>query len=103
MHWNRTKNAKHELVMSLEDQDEFPEEFARRFYHPICSDQEIDRIFDVKSAKDFLLKTRANTAVDNMGNYILDVTEIGSYLCLDRPVFDRLISRQRWLPLALTS
>lgn len=37
------------------------------------------------------------------GNYILDVTEIGSYLCLDRPVFDRLISRQRWLPLALTS
>lgn len=66
MHWNRTKNAKHELVMSLEDQDEFPEEFARRFYHPICSDQEIDRIFDVKSAKDFLLKTRANTAVDNM-------------------------------------
>lgn len=38
----------------------------RSFFHPICSELEIDRVLDVKNADDYLLKLRAETIVDNM-------------------------------------
>lgn len=44
--------------------DEQP--IQRQFYRPICSEAEIDRIFDVKNTADYLLKLRADTAVDHM-------------------------------------
>ena len=36
------------------------------FYFPICNKSEIDRIFNVQTAKDYLLKLRADTIVDHM-------------------------------------
>jgi len=38
----------------------------RAFFRPICNPSEIDRIFNVKTAKDHLLKLRAETIVDHM-------------------------------------
>ena len=39
---------------------------SKSFYTPICSEDEINRIFNVKNAKDYLLKLRADTIVDHM-------------------------------------
>jgi hypothetical protein len=41
-------------------------EIQRQFFRPICNEQEIDRIFDVQNAADYLLKLRAETIVDHM-------------------------------------
>lgn len=38
----------------------------KNFFRPICSDVEIERIFNVQNAKDHLLKIRADTVVDHM-------------------------------------
>lgn len=38
----------------------------RQFFRPICNEQEIDRIFNVQNASDYLLKLRAETIVDHM-------------------------------------
>jgi hypothetical protein len=38
----------------------------RQFFRPICSSPEIDRIFNVTNAADYLLKLRAETIVDHM-------------------------------------
>lgn len=38
----------------------------RFFYRPICSEKEIDRILSVQNNKDYLLRIRADTAIDNM-------------------------------------
>ncbi len=43
-----------------------PIEIQKSFFHPICNNEEIERIFDVKNAKDYLLKLRAETIVDHM-------------------------------------
>ncbi len=45
---------------------ETPIEIQKGFFHPICNQEEIERIFDVKNAKDYLLKLRAETIVDHM-------------------------------------
>lgn len=36
------------------------------FFRPVCNSMEIERIFNVKNAKDHLLKVRAETIVDHM-------------------------------------
>ncbi len=41
-------------------------DMERRLYYPICNSKEIDRIFNVKNANDYLLKLRADTISDNM-------------------------------------
>jgi hypothetical protein len=41
-------------------------EIQKMFFHPICNRSEIDRIFNVQSAADHLLKLRAETIVDHM-------------------------------------
>ena len=41
-------------------------EIQRQFYRPICTEPEIDRIFNVQNTDDYLLKLRADTAVDHM-------------------------------------
>ena len=41
-------------------------EVQRFFYRPICSEKEIDRIMNVRNAKDYLLKFRADIIVENM-------------------------------------
>ncbi len=41
-------------------------EAQKLFYRPVCNLDEIDRIFNVKNARDHLLKLRADTLVDNM-------------------------------------
>lgn len=41
-------------------------EAQRLFYHPVCIQAEIDRIFNVKNGSDHLLKLRGDTLVDNM-------------------------------------
>lgn len=41
-------------------------EIQKHFFYPICNKSEIDRIFNVQSAADYLLKLRAETIVDHM-------------------------------------
>lgn len=41
-------------------------EIERYFFFPICNKTEIDRIFAVRNASDYLLKLRAETIVDHM-------------------------------------
>jgi hypothetical protein len=41
-------------------------EFEKHFFRPVCNEQEIERIFNVKNANDYLLKLRAETIVDHM-------------------------------------
>jgi len=41
-------------------------ETQKIFYHRICNKSEIERIFNVRDARDHLLKLRADTLVDNM-------------------------------------
>ena len=42
------------------------QDIEKHFFRPICSDTEIERIFNVQDGKDHLLKLRAETVVDNM-------------------------------------
>lgn len=41
-------------------------EIQKGFFHPICSRDEIERVFNVQTASDHLLKLRAETIVDHM-------------------------------------
>jgi hypothetical protein len=41
-------------------------DMERSWYFPVCSNEEIDRILDVKNADDYLLKLRADAVVDNI-------------------------------------
>jgi len=41
-------------------------DFERIQYFPICNQQEIERILNIRNAQDYLLKLRANTIVDHM-------------------------------------
>lgn len=43
-----------------------PEELQKLFFRPICNESEIERIFNVRNAADYLLKIRAETLVDHM-------------------------------------
>ena len=43
-----------------------PIDIKKQFYRPVCNEAEIDRIFNVKDSKDYLLKLRADTIVDHM-------------------------------------
>ncbi|PKH86879.1 hypothetical protein [Colwellia sp. Bg11-28] len=45
------------------------ESIAKGSYRSLCSNEEIERIFNVSSASDFLLKVRADTAIDHMRIY----------------------------------
>ncbi len=40
-------------------------EIQKLFYHPICTKEEIERIFNVNNGLDYLLKLRADTIVDH--------------------------------------
>ncbi|MGN8226536.1 hypothetical protein [Gracilimonas sp. BCB1] len=42
------------------------EDLDRLIYRPVCSTNEIERILDIKTADDYLLKFRADIIVDNM-------------------------------------
>lgn len=44
-------------------------ELQKMFFHPICNRSEIERIFNVQNAADYLLKLRAETIVDHMRLY----------------------------------
>lgn len=41
-------------------------DLEKLFYFPVCSQEEIERIFNVQNINDYLLKLRADTIVDNM-------------------------------------
>ena len=41
-------------------------EMQKMFFHPVCNKDEIERIFSVANATDYLLKLRAETIVDHM-------------------------------------
>ena len=43
-----------------------PIEIQKSFYRSICNEEEIERIFNLKSPMDYLLKLRADTIVDHM-------------------------------------
>ena len=43
-----------------------PIEIQKHFYRPVCNPEEIERIFNVKNGRDYLLKLRADTIVDDM-------------------------------------
>jgi len=43
-----------------------PIEAQKHFYRPICNESEIERIFNIKTPMDYLLKIRADTIVDHM-------------------------------------
>jgi hypothetical protein len=42
-----------------------PLEIQKLSFHPICSEEEIERVFNIKNAQDYLLKIRAETIADN--------------------------------------
>ncbi len=52
----------HEKIPFIELEDLNDEE---RFFYPLCSKQEIRRIFNVKNSLDYLLKFRAEQVIDN--------------------------------------
>lgn len=52
-----------EMWMSQQEKEK------RAFYRPLCRKEDIDRIMDVKNAKDYLLKLRADTIIDHMRLY----------------------------------
>ena len=41
-------------------------EAEKGFFHPICNTDEIERVFKTETARDYLLKLRAETVVDDM-------------------------------------
>lgn len=41
-------------------------EMQKMFFHPVCNKLEIERIFDVSNAQDYLLRLRAETIVDHI-------------------------------------
>ncbi len=41
-------------------------DIQKDFFHPICNKDEIERVFNVRNAQDYLLKLRAETIVDHM-------------------------------------
>lgn len=43
-----------------------PIDIQKGFFFPICNSEEIERVFNVKTAEDHLLKIRAETIVDHM-------------------------------------
>ena len=43
-----------------------PLEIQKHFYRPICNEEEIERIFNIQNAQDYLLKLRADTIIDHM-------------------------------------
>lgn len=49
-----------------EPMDDTPIEIQKHFYRPICNEEEIERIFNIQNAQDYLLKLRADTIVDHM-------------------------------------
>ena len=52
------------ILRGIERMDEL--EIQKEFFFPICNQNEIERIFNVQNAKDYLLKIRAETIVDHM-------------------------------------
>lgn len=44
-------------------------DFQKMSYRGICSQQEVDRIFDIKDGSDYILKLRADTILDHMRPY----------------------------------
>lgn len=56
------------LFLNIQDltMEEPPIDIKKQFFRPICNEREIERIFNVKNAKDYLLKLRAETIVDHM-------------------------------------
>ncbi|WP_392339600.1 hypothetical protein [Moritella marina] len=50
--------------------EEVPElNVLKMFYRPFCSEEEIERIFNLKSTEDYLLKARADYVTDHMRIY----------------------------------
>ncbi len=45
---------------------EIPLHIQKRFFNPICNPIEIERVFNVQNAQDYILKIRAETIVDHM-------------------------------------
>ena len=50
------------------------ETIAKGFYMSLCSHEEIERIFNVSSASDYLLKIRADATVDHVRIYRVNRT-----------------------------
>src|SRR3989344_3604214 len=46
--------------------DSHPIEIQKGFFHPVCNTKEIERVFNVQNAQDYILKIRAETIVDHM-------------------------------------
>lgn len=46
--------------------EDVPIEIQKRFYTPICNKEEFERIPNIETASDYLLKLRADTIVDHM-------------------------------------
>lgn len=62
---DRNGNLKKEEI-SFED---LPYEKKAAWYAPICSEQEISRILDMRNGDDYLLRLLADTIIDNMRAY----------------------------------
>lgn len=55
--------------MVEDDNLEVPLHIQKLYYSSFCSNEEIERIFNVRNAHDYLLKLRADTIVDHMRLY----------------------------------
>ncbi len=76
------------------------ETIAKGFYMSICSHEEIERIFNVSSARDYLLKIRADATVDHVRIYRVfrrRMADAGGSWCFndyfDSKPFDNYIKR----------
>lgn len=54
------------MTNKKEPMKDTPIEIQKHFYRPICNKEEIERIFNIQNAQDYLLKLRADTIVDHM-------------------------------------
>lgn len=45
---------------------DLPPNMQKDYYYPICNSEEIERIFNIQTGADYLLKLRADTIVDHM-------------------------------------
>lgn len=64
--WHTYHNSDGQIIQKQIPFEELPWQNQRGWYHGICSETEIDRILNVQKGKDYILKLRADTIVDNI-------------------------------------
>lgn len=64
--WHTYHNSNGQTIHEQIPFEQLPWQKQRYWYRGICSEAEIDRIFNVQNGEDYILKLRADTIVDNI-------------------------------------